>query len=134
MRTGEGDRICELIRARRGRQQAITAYQICQILGWLPSREAPVRRIIADESMLWSGILVCRAAGDTYFCATNCEEALACETWLREARDAAQLALDAFLSQCRSLGLRAGTGAAFARGVRQGIAEIVTAPESTFLP
>ncbi|HEX4083347.1 MAG TPA: hypothetical protein VHY22_00445 [Chthoniobacteraceae bacterium] len=130
MRTAEGDRVCELIRTRLGRRQAVTACQICQILGWPQSRESIVRRIIAEESMLWSGILICCADGEGYFCATNCDEALACETWLREARDHAQITLDTFIAQCRRLGLGSDAGEAFTQGVRQGIREILSAGQT----
>ena len=125
MKTGEGDRIYEIIRGRRGRDQAISSYQICLALGWPPARERAVRQIISDESMLWPGLLVCSVAGAGFFCATTCEEAFACETWLRESRDRAQGKLDAFTAQCRKLGLRLGGGEPFAGGVREGIAKII---------
>ena len=86
-----------------------------------------MRKIVADESILWPGILVCWAE-EGFFCATNCEEAFACETWLRGLRDAAEARLDAFSAQCRRMGLELG-GDHFSRGVAEGMAEIIAARE-----
>lgn len=68
-------------------------------------------------------------AGVGSFCAATYEEASACETWLRELRDQAQMQLDTFTAQCRKLGLHLSGGDPFAGGVKQGIAEIMAAKE-----
>jgi predicted Fe-S protein YdhL (DUF1289 family) len=137
MRTSEGDTIHEIIRRRRGRDRAISSYQICIELGWPPSRERAVRQIITAESISWPGILVCSVDDAGYFCAASSEEAHACAKWLRESRDQAQMKLNAFAAQCRKLGLNLDGEAAsttapphianFAHGVTQGIAEVMAA-------
>lgn len=82
MRTQFGDRIFTTLRSRIGRDQAISAPALCQELGWPESRERFVRRIIADESALWPGVLICSVPGDGYFCAATYEEAETYLNWL----------------------------------------------------
>src|SRR5258708_4776736 len=78
MRTGEGDKIFDVIRAHVGSENAISAPDICRELGWSHGCERNVRRIIAKESHLWPEI-VCARAGDPtggggYFVAESYEE------------------------------------------------------------
>jgi hypothetical protein len=129
MRTSEGDQIHELIRARRGRAQAISTLEICLQLGWPASRYRLVEQIISDESMLWPHCLVCFAPCVGYFCAASHEEAFACESWLRALRDEAQMKLDTFTAQCRKIGLHLSDGH-FDEGVTAGIAAIMTAKQT----
>jgi hypothetical protein len=106
MRTSEGNEIHRIIRTRVGAAEAISSPCIAQELRWKPSREREVRRIISDESHLWSNILVCSIPGKGYFCADTFEEAESYNNWLSDLVDQAKNKSDAFRTACEKMGFR----------------------------
>jgi hypothetical protein len=106
MRTPEGDRICEILRKHQGREQMISAPDICRELGWRRTREREVRRVIAAESMLWDGVLVCSVGGIGFFCADHFDDVCAYDNWLTDLAAAATQKRDQFRTLCTRMGLR----------------------------
>lgn len=106
MRTPQGDRIYRVLAAHLGRENAISAPDICKALRWPEGRERQVRQIIRDESPLWAddnGIL-CAAPGGGYFLAQTFEELLAYESWLQEGRKSYDERLRSVRAYCRKRG------------------------------
>lgn len=115
MRTPEGDKIFAIIRRHVGRENGISARAICRELGWDPvGRERTVRRIIADQSCLWTnggGVLVCALTGNGatgYFAATTFEEAETYYNWLLSLASVANRKVFNFREACRKMGIRFG--------------------------
>ena len=107
MRTPQGDKIFEVLRAHLGRENAISAPDICTALRWPTGREREVRRIIRAESPLWSDAngIVCAAPGGGYFLAQTLEEILAYESWLQEGFNSYKERLESVRAYCRARGL-----------------------------
>jgi len=113
MRTLQGDKILSVIRSHVGSDNAISARDICLELGWSAgARERAVRRIIADESALWSngGHLVCALNGGRgvtgYFVAATFEEAETYYNWLLSLSAVANRKVFNFREACSKMGLR----------------------------
>lgn len=120
MRTPEGEKILSVIRGHVGRENAISARDICLELGWSPkARERLVRRIVADESALWTvpggvdagraAVLVCAAAsrGDSgYFVAADFEEAETYYNWLLSLAAVANRKVFNFREACSKMGIK----------------------------
>lgn len=108
MRTKTGDKIAAILRGHVGREEALSAPDICRALGWPLKREREVRRVIADEAPLWEGVLVCAKPGDGYFVAANIDEAQAYQNWLVALTNKAALKSSAFRASARAMGLHLG--------------------------
>jgi hypothetical protein len=113
MRTPEGDKICSIIRLHIGRANGISAPDICRELGWRESYERTVRRIIADESCLWSssrrgdpGVLVCSEPSTGYFVAETYEEAHSYWNWLTDLAAVANRKVFNFQEACSEMGIK----------------------------
>lgn len=105
MKTDEGNKIYAVVRCHIGRENAISAPDICRAIGWPMSRERFVRQIIADENHLWQGILVCAVGGAGYFVAETFDEARKYRNWLRDLNEASRLKLTRFESSCKVMGI-----------------------------
>lgn len=98
-------RIHQVIRARRGADQAITTQEICRTLG-LPLRsEREIRRQIEEHSPRWPE-LVCAIPGRGYFVATEFEEAERYDNWLSQLVNRALCKRKTFRAAAARLGLR----------------------------
>lgn len=115
MRSPEGDKIFSVIRRHVGRDNAISARDICREIGWDPvARERLVRRLIADESSLWTAgpgarCLVCSAPGNGgagYFVAASFEEAETYYNWLLSLAAVANGKVFNFRAACSKMGLK----------------------------
>jgi hypothetical protein len=106
MKTPQGDKIYDVLRLHQGRENAISAPEICRALRWPEGRERQVRQIIRDESPLWAedAGIVCAAPGGGYFLATSMEELLAYESWLLEGRNSYDERLHRVRAYCRKRG------------------------------
>ena len=106
MRTPEGDKIFAVVRTRIGRDQAISAPDICRELRWPMSRERMVRQIIADESHFWDHVLVCSAAGSGYFVAAEIEEVHKYRNWIDDLFYRAEEKLRKVDEACARMGIK----------------------------
>jgi hypothetical protein len=106
MRTAEGNEIYRVIRTHVGRDQAISALDICRAIRWPMSRERHVRQVIADESHLWNGVLICSAAGAGYFVASDIEEVHTYRNWIADLFYKAQDKLAKVDEACAKMGFR----------------------------
>jgi len=105
MRTDEGNKVYAIVRCHIGRENAISAPDICRQLRWPMSRERFVRQIIADESHLWDGVLICAVGGEGYFCAQTFDEAHAYRNWLRDLMLKSKEKLARFENACSLMGI-----------------------------
>ena len=106
MRTEEGDNIFAIVRQHSGAANAITAPQICRLLGWKKSGERHVRQLIADEGSLWEGWPVCSIPGQGFFIAETIEELIAYNNWLSELAYVSRDKLIFFREAVGKMGIR----------------------------
>lgn len=107
MRTTEGNQIYSILRAKVGRESAITAPELARLIGFPPGNERRVRRIINDECALWPTLVVSEA-GKGYFIAQTYEELEQCDSWLGKLMEAAALRRAEFRTLARKHGFRFG--------------------------
>ena len=93
-------------RRHSGRDQAISAPDICRELGWPMKRERLVRQIISDESHLWTGVLVCGVPSAGYFCAADIEEVHKYRNWIADLFHKAADKLRKVDEACTRMGIR----------------------------
>ncbi len=109
MRTRGGDKIFSVIRRHVGKENAISAAEICDELGRSAGNAREVRRIISDESCLWPNVLVCAYSGKNcggYFVAESFEEAETYLNWLTELAAVASRKVFNFREACSKMGIR----------------------------
>lgn len=104
MRTDLGDKVHRIVRRHIGAGNAISAPEIAKELGWRPTMEREIRRLISDEGHLWPGILVCSIPGKGFFCADSFEEAEAYDNWLADLKTKAVQKHSAFRVACAKMG------------------------------
>lgn len=113
MRTDLGDKVYAVLRQHTGEAEAISSRQICRELRWPLSRERLVRRLIKDESPLWSKegqqLPVCSVPGRGFFVAASIDEAVARYNWLHDLAVEAGRTRDDFATICTGLGLNVRT-------------------------
>ena len=99
------DRIHRILRGRQGAEQAVSAPELCRLLG-LPQRaEREVRQAIEDAAPRWPD-LICAIPGKGFFVAVDLEEAERYDNWLKQLADAALAKRSAFLAACARKGIR----------------------------
>lgn len=106
MRTPEGNKIADVLRSHVGAENAISAPDICRALHLPVKRERHVRRVIADESALWDGILICSTPGKGYFAAASYDELIEHDCWLTGLLTEAEKKLAGFRKLAIAHGLR----------------------------
>ena len=106
MRTEAGDKINEVVRRHIGAANAINAVQICAELDWPETREREVRRIIADESMMWEGMPVCGIPGKGYFVGETIDELETYDNYLTDLLARSTNKRNAFRQALRKMGIR----------------------------
>lgn len=106
MRTGEGNEIYRVLRTHIGRDQAISAPDICRAIGWSMTRERHVRQVISDESHFWSGVLICSSPGAGYFVAADFEEVHKYRNWIADLFHQAADKLRKVDNACAKMGIR----------------------------
>lgn len=105
MRTELGNQIHDVLMSRIGRDQAISAPQLCDELGLRRTHERTVRETISTECALWDGFVVC-AGSCGYFAAADIEEILAYDNWLAEQVDTLVQKRDRLRACCALMGIR----------------------------
>lgn len=108
MRTPQGEHIFRVLKRHIGRDQAITARDICRELGWSAGLAREVRRIIAAEYSAWSAVVCARAGrgASGYFIAETYEEAQTYRAWLDDLVTVAATKVVAFDEACSKMGLK----------------------------
>ena len=107
MRTPAATKIFLVIQNHIGRDQAISAREICRELGWSEGLAREVRRIISEEGCLFDGVLVCAYSGKNsggYFCAATYEEALTYRNWIANLSRKASKKLELIDRACARFG------------------------------
>lgn len=98
-----------VLRQHVGREQAITAPQICRALNWPLTLEREVRRILKEEGRSWGKegelFIICAIPGRGYFLAQDIEEIEAHDNWLSAQYAAVGKTRRDFRALCKNLGI-----------------------------
>lgn len=101
--------IRKLLARHCGPANAITAPSICRALGYKPSMERQVRRIISEESHLWGNdddlFIVCSIPGAGFFVVDNLDEIYDYDNYLSRLVVTARTKHRTFRQRLKDLGI-----------------------------